>query len=148
MDEKEQKVHRDIAKYGWHAVSVFEKGEAPDFQYSIGFQRTFNHPEILIFGLEVDVMHGMLDRIAHGLRAGQRYDVGIAAADILVGYSCLFRPIPKNRFRDYFGWALWYYADESFAALQCIWPDLSGRFPWDPDASDEVRRREPILHPG
>jgi hypothetical protein len=148
MDEKEQKVHRDIAKYGWHAVSVFDEGDAPDFQYSIGFQRTFGHPEVLILGLEVDVMHGMLDRIAYGLSAGKRYDMGVAAPDILVGYSCLFRPIPKSRFREYLGWALWYYGEESLGALQCIWPDLSGRFPWDPDASDEVRRREPILHPG
>ena len=148
MDDAEQKVHDDIATYGWHTVNVFEDDVGPGFQYSIGFHRTFGHPEVLIFGQRSDVMHGMLTRIATGLRAGRRYDDGAPAGDILDGYECLFRPIPATAVPEYFGWALWYYDDEPFPTLQCIWPDRRGIYPWDSEASEELRRREPILHPG
>jgi hypothetical protein len=148
MDDEEQKVYDDIATYGWHAMNVFAEAESPGFQYSVGFQRTFAHPEILIFGQHSAVMHGMLSRIADGLQAGRRYDGGRGADDILDGYACLFRPIPTATLSEYLGWAVWYYGEESFAALQCIWPDRSGNYPWDSGASEELRRREPILHPG
>ena len=148
MDAAERKVHDDIATYGWHAVNVFEDDAGPGFQYSVGFYRTFSHPEILIFGQHSNVMHGMLTRIATGLRSGRRYDGGTPADDILDGYLCLFRPIPRDAVPFHLGWAVWYYGDESFPSLQCIWPDPLGQYPWDPQASNELKRREPILHPG
>jgi hypothetical protein len=148
MDAAEQKVHDDIAAYGWHAVNVFEDEVGPGFQYSIGFYRSFSHPEVLILGQRSNVMHGMLTRIATGLREGRRYDTGRAADDILDGYLCMFRPIPGDAVPFYLGWATWYYGEESFPSLQCIWPDTSGQYPWDPEASAELKRREPILHRG
>ena len=46
----ESKIHDDVQRYGWHAVSISDI--APPFLYSVGLMKTFNHPEAIIFGLE------------------------------------------------------------------------------------------------
>jgi hypothetical protein len=142
---EEQSIHDDVQRFGWSAMNVFEAKEAPGFQYSIGFFRSFNHPEVLIFGQQSKVMHGMLTRIASGIREGNRYAVGTEAEDILDGYRCVFRTVSSELVPEYLGFANWFYDYEEFPVVQCIWPDRAGRFPWDPEASAELRRREPVL---
>ena len=145
MTPAEQSIHDDVQRFGWSAMNVFEDKEGPGFQYSIGFFRSFKHPEVLIFGQQSKVMHGMLTRIADGIREGKRYAAGSEAEDILDGYRCVFRRVPIELVREYLGHAQWYYDYDEFPALQCIWPDRGGRYPWDADASEELRRREPVL---
>ena len=67
-------------------MNVFEGKEGPGFQYSIGFFQSFKHPEVLIFGQQSKVMHGMLARIADAIREGKRFAAGSDAEDILDGY--------------------------------------------------------------
>jgi hypothetical protein len=47
------KVLSDIERVGWHVMKVFarpnEKG--PEWAFSIGLFHTYQHPEIIIFGL-------------------------------------------------------------------------------------------------
>jgi Domain of unknown function (DUF4262) len=126
-------------------MNVFEDKDGPGFQYSIGFFRSFKHPEVLIFGQQSNVMHGMLSRIADGIREGKRYVAGAKADDILDGYQCVFRTVPPGLLPEYLGFARWFYENEEFPVVQCIWPDLKGRYPWDVEASAELQRREPVL---
>lgn len=56
------KLKSDIEKYGWHVLSVFGN-DLPNFAYSIGFTETLNHPEIVISGLNTDLMHELLNDI-------------------------------------------------------------------------------------
>jgi hypothetical protein len=142
---EEQSIHDDVQRFGWSAMNVFEDKEGPGFQYSIGFFRSFKHPEVLIFGQQRNVMHGMLTRIADGIREGKQYAAGTEAEDILDGYRCVFRIVPSKLVPEYLGFANWFYDYKEFSVVQCIWPDREGRFPWDSEASEELRRREPIL---
>jgi hypothetical protein len=48
---------------GWHVIGVEEDTEGLAFAYSIGLNRSFEHPEMIIFGLQIPVMH----RIIHGV---------------------------------------------------------------------------------
>ena len=144
-DPTESKIHADIARVGWSAIGVPEDDEGPAFEYSIGFLAMFQQPEVLIFGQRLEVMHGMLARIAESFGIGQQIDAGSTSDQILDGYICVFRAVPFEQYRNYLGYALWYYGGHNFAALQCVWPDLDGRYPWDADASQELRRREPVL---
>jgi hypothetical protein len=90
-------------------------------------------------------MHGMLSHIADRIKSGVRFDHGTDADDILDGYRCLFRSIPPHEIPEYLGFAHWFYKGAAFPALQCIWPDRAGLYPWDEEASNELRRRQPIL---
>ena len=43
------------------------------------------------------------------------------------------------------GWALWFYDGGSFPALQMIWADQQGLWPWDPSVDARVRETQPVI---
>jgi len=145
MDASEKKVHDHIARFGWHAQIVTESKEGPAFAYSIGLYRTWQHPEILICGLGYDTMHQILSNIAREIKQGTRFADGDESAEILEGYCVAFRQVQLPHYRDYFGFALWYYQGPHFPVLQCVWPDRYARFPWDDEYPESVRWRQPEL---
>jgi hypothetical protein len=145
MDAAEKAVHDHIATYGWHCVKVAEDEEGPGFAYTIGFQRSFGHPEVIVFGQHPEVMHAMLSRIAERIRAGQTHVAGTDSWGILDDYKCWFLQVGTAHFREYVGWARWYYGSEPFELLQCVWPDRSGKFQWEEDAHPALHTRQPLL---
>ena len=68
-------------------------------------------------------------------------------SELLEGYLCEFLRVPASTYREFFGYARWFYKGDSFEALQCVWPDRHGRFPWDGDVTEGVRARQPLLGP-
>lgn len=145
MDEIERQVIDDIAQYGWHVIQVAEDDEGPAFAFSIGFYRSFGHPEVIITGLPIDVMHVILNAIGDSLRAGMRFEADGTYDTLLEGYDCTFRPVPKEQYREFLGTAMWYYKGTDFPCLQCFWPDRAGRWPWDPEASERFRAAQPLV---
>ena len=145
MDPAEQKVHDDIATFGWHCIKVHEDSEGPGFAYTVGFQRTFTHPEVIVFGQAPEVMHGMLNRIAERLRGGHPHTAGQSYWGILDEYKCHFLAVSPQLLSEYVGWARWYYKDEPLTVLQCVWPDRQGKFQWEPGASSALADRQPLL---
>ena len=141
----EAKVFADIAAYGWHCINVLADQEGPGFAYTIGLQRTLRHPEIIVFGLSAEVMHGILNRIAERIRSGHSHTSGQSYWGILDDFRCHFLTVPQEEFPEYLGWALWYYKDEPLNALQCVWPDRNGKFPWNEGASTALGTRQPII---
>jgi hypothetical protein len=67
----DHRVLEDVRDYGYHVAAVATDGSAPAWAYSVGFGATFNHPELVVFGLSVDVMHRMLRNAANEIREGQ-----------------------------------------------------------------------------
>ena len=87
----------------------------------------------------------MLNAAGEAVRAGQAYTVGQNSDDILHGYSCTFRPVPRGQYEAYLGSALRYYDGADFPALQLIWPDREGRYPWAAPDDAWIRRAQPVL---
>ena len=56
----------------------------------------------------------------------------------------LFRALPKAHFRAHLGAAIWAHEGEDFEAVQLVWPDKQGRWPWD-DAREGFRALQPVL---
>jgi hypothetical protein len=135
----------DIATFGWHVIKVFEDDEGPAFAFTIGLYKRFQHPELIVFGLPLDTMHLMLNASGEAVRAGQVYTVGQSSDDILHGYSCTFRPVPRRHYEAYLGSALWYYDEDDFPALQLVWPDREHRYPWAAPTDAWIRHAQPIL---
>ena len=145
-DAAEAKLLADVAKYGWHVMGVTEDDEGPAFAYSIGLYRTWQHPEIIIFGLGHDVMHQMINNIVHEIKNAHRFADGDESGEIIQGYDVTFRTVPVSNYKDYFGYALWFYNGFGFPALQCLWPDCYGRYPWDDEYPESMRWRQPAVH--
>ena len=145
MTGGDAQMRADIATYGWHVIKVLEDDEGPAFAFTIGLWKRFQHPELIVFGLPLETMHQMLNGAGAAVGAGRPYAAGQSYDDILEGYSCTFRPVPRRHYDAYLGSAQWYYEGDDFPALQLIWPDREQRYPWAAPSDAWIRTAQPVL---
>lgn len=145
MDLGDRKLLDDVERIGWHMIGVPEDEKGPDFVYSIGLFHSFKHAEIIVVGMELKLMFWMVNEIGSWAKSGKRVGHGDVRDGLLDGYSCTFRTVGKQRYRDYFGYAKWFYRNDHFPVLQCVWPDKAGRWPWDPDFNPHWKCKQPVL---
>jgi hypothetical protein len=145
--DRERKLTSDVEQHGWHVILIPEGDEGPAFAYSIGLHRTFNHPEVVVFGLDLEMMHRVVNLVGEAVRRGRRFSDGDSASGFLEGYDVRFLAVARGHYREHFGYARWFYDGDDFPVLQCLWPDRLGRFPSDPDSSEGLRSRQPLLVP-
>jgi hypothetical protein len=140
----EEKVIHDVEVFGWHVIKVLADDAGPAFAYTIGLRRRFEHPELIIFGLPLDVMHAVLNLAGNAIKAGRRYEPGSETDELLEGYPCRFVPFPRNAHEDFLGHARRFYEGADFSTMQCVWPDREGRYPWDSGVSAEFKELQPL----
>jgi hypothetical protein len=141
----EKKIRSDVEKYGW-SVGLFEKGTAtPSFAYTIGLWKTYNHPEIIAFGLPIDLLYTILNDTGELIKEGKQFSLSVDNNEILINLPVQFRQVDASNIPDYFGFAQWFNDYELFTALQLFWPDKAGKFPWDPTYDEKYRFDQPLL---
>lgn len=143
------KVLREIHTDGWQITGVLarEQGKGPDFAYSIGLFHMLGHPEIILFGLPIDMCMRAVNQIALDIRDGKRFQPMAVYRRILTRpQSCCFREVDRKHYHGHVGYALWFYEADPFPLLQCFWSDEHGRFPWDPGCSSWARDAQPLLY--
>lgn len=148
MGDPKRKAHADIKAFGWHVILIPEDDQGPSFAYSIGLQKTFNHPEILVSGLDIKLMHQMINGIGDRVKEGNFFLSGKRYQDILSGYDCLFADVEEKYFKNYFGQAIDFYKGHHFRVLQCLWPDKRGIFPSTPDFPEGLRVKQTLTIAG
>jgi hypothetical protein len=144
-EDQDKKLISDIQEYGWHVIMIPLDDEGPAFAYSVGLFQTFGHPEIIVFGLDLGVMHQIINLIGEEVRHGRRFADAETVPGILESYDVRFLDVARRHYPDYFGYAHWFYKGDDFPVLQCVWPDKQGRFPTDPDYPEPLRARQPLL---
>jgi hypothetical protein len=144
-DDHDRKLLADVRQHGWHVIGVEADAEGPGFAYTIGLFHTFHQPEVIIFGLDVKVMHRILNVIGEQIRKDNHIEHLDEADDVLDGYNVCFRRVETRHYREYLGYALWLYQGDQFPALQCIWPDSQHRYPWHPDFHPGLACLQPLL---
>lgn len=124
------KVKENIDQYGWQYQYVFdENGEKQPFGYSIGFEESFRHPEIMLFGLARDTMHTILSNIAQDLRDGRVFEPDVRTKGILSGdFEILFKPMKELFHPEYAGTATNYYK-KPIRVFVMFWPDKNNILP-------------------
>jgi hypothetical protein len=145
LDGGDLRVIADVAQAGLHVVRGAASGDAPAFAHSIGLFRTFDHPEIAIFGFAPDALETAIRRIADLVRAGERFDAGDVVDAVLSGRAVAFRRIVPRHYPQHLGYACWYHGGPRFPALQGLWADAEGHFPWDRWFPRELRDVQPVL---
>jgi hypothetical protein len=144
-DDHDRKLLADVARHGWHVIGVEEDEEGPAFAYSIGLYHSFKHPEIIVLGLPVDVMHRIINAVGKQVRSEERLEHLDESGDVLDGYSVAFRTVEHRHYSDYFGYARWFYRGNDFPCLQCVWPDSRHRYPWHTEFNVALAQRQPLL---
>lgn len=135
-----ESIKQNIQKYGWQFQYVFDAdGEKEEFSYSIGFEESFGHPEIMILGLNRDTMHSILSDIASDIRGGQKFKEGVRTSNVLSGeFDVLFKSVREDLLPEYAGIATRYYQGP-FRLLVMFWPDKSNVLPTEAGCSITVQ---------
>ena len=139
----EQKLIDNIDEYGWHVLQVHGDDEGPGFCYSVGLTKSFGAPELIVIGLSPDVGQEIINLMGDDVSSGMEYEAGKYYSDIIEGYDCYLVSVDKSFYRAYFGYGIWYYKNEKFPVLQCIYPDSNNVYPWD--WSEDERFHQPLL---
>lgn len=106
------KLLADVQEYGWHVVRVLEKGDTPGWAFSIGLYKNFHHPEIVV-GLNEDLMYYLINDIGEEVRKGKTFQVGGLYRDLIESYACTFKPVNQVWYRDFLGYANWFYKNQA-----------------------------------
>jgi hypothetical protein len=147
-DDSDRQLISDVKEFGWHAVGVDPKEDGPPFVYTIGLFLNFGQPELVVIGLPHKIGHGLIANIVDKYKNGESLRTDVPYSDVAEGYDVRFQAVSQENYRDYFGYALWFYRSllpSAFPVLQLVWPDREGRFPADPDFSDPLRRIQLLL---
>ncbi|MDJ0789224.1 MAG: DUF4262 domain-containing protein [Myxococcota bacterium] len=145
QDVVDARVRADIDRFGWHAALFPADGSTPGWAVTVGLFERFDHPEVVIFGPDLQSMNGLLTHVAHQVVHGRRFEAGEDAHDVLKGQAVGFRPVARKWIAPFLGNVAWHYRNEDFPVLQCFWPDPGGRLPWHEGADPDWRDDQPQL---
>jgi len=130
LDEDERNVLGHVERHGWSVTNIREQDGAPGWAFTIGLFENFGHPEVVIFGMDPQVRHSILNFIGKNVREGNPFAAGREHDWVLEGHSCWSRDVQNLWYKDLFGWAIWFYGDTEFPVVQCLWPAKDGTYPW------------------
>jgi hypothetical protein len=139
---------RGIVKDGCAVVKVLEGSNppTPEWAYTVGLWHTYQHPEVLIVGLPHDQTQILLHNINYRIRnEHQSFRDGTIKNDVIVGFECFFQTIDPVNYGEWFEANRWFYGDSSFPAVQMLWPNVHGVYPFQNAADDYLKWDQPIL---
>ncbi len=143
LDAADLALMADVAQAGFHVV--LSDGPPWPQAFSVGLFRTWDHPEVALFGLPREELRAAVDRVAARVREGDRFEHGDVVDGILDRCAVAFRRIVPRHCGAHLGHAVWYHGGVRFPALQMLWADEAGRFPWDRWFPRELREAQPVL---
>jgi Domain of unknown function (DUF4262) len=136
-------VREGIARHGWMLQAVFpvEAGDGPPFVYTAGLA-ALGHPELVVYGLPHDTGGVILNELGRRVRAGRRLVHGERLDDVVEGFQVEVLAVADNQ---PLGVARRLYGP-GVRALQIVYPDAEGRWPWEDDCDGFVATL-PLLGP-
>jgi hypothetical protein len=145
MDDEIAEVVRE---HGWFAASVSD-GDPP-FLYSIGLMQSYDHPELIVFGLEPDDAHALFSGLIRDIRAGKSFSKpGEYTVTLGTDFQVGIRRVDPTQHPLYLGLAMAYLTNRGqigeLEAVQAFWPDSTGKFPFDPGCELGVFHSQPRL---
>ena len=144
-DDLLEKTKLNIEKFGIQVIMVSSTDYLPSFAYSIGLKKTYNHPEIICFGLSNSLGHQIINDVAEIIKKGEVIESGKVYSEIFENSRATFLKVDKINIADYFGAGLNFYENEEFNALQLIWTDRNDRFPWENNFEEDFLFKQPLL---
>ncbi|TGQ17282.1 MULTISPECIES: DUF4262 domain-containing protein [unclassified Mesorhizobium] len=142
-DAEEAKALADIEEYGCHILYVLEEDEHPPFAIRSGSSTILAS---LNWSSSGSSRSSRCNEYCRRVRDGERFRVGERASGFLGGgFDCQFGAVHPDHYPEYFGWDIWFYDGPDFRIMQLIFPTTSGVWPWDAEADEWFRKRQPLL---
>lgn len=135
----------DIRTAGCHVLHVAEEASLPPYSYSIGLNRSLGAPDLVVVGLARDLAHSVIYRYRDEQAAGRRFPHRARARGLLPDADVEFRDVHSSHFATWFGWNVALYAGTPFRMQQFVYPASDGTWPWEPQAPEWFRKRQPLF---
>ncbi|MGL6097970.1 MAG: DUF4262 domain-containing protein [Fimbriiglobus sp.] len=135
----------EVRRDGWTVVLGPATRDDPAYGHTLGLTQSFKHPEILVIGMPLGSALAVLKAVAQNVKVGDRFEPGPRYDDVAPDQPIRFVPVARRHYPDFLATAVRLYHTDTFPALQCVWPDAAGRFPWEPRACQVVHLFQPLL---
>lgn len=149
-DDQDKRLLARVQSKGWHNLSVPGGDGEPAYTFTLGHFLRHDHPELIVVGLKERLASRLLDSAAVGITGlNRRLRPYLRYADIADGLELMFLPVAFKHYKNWLGYANWFYAGlpAPYPALQMVWPDTNGVFPWQPGYDQRFHRAQPLLGP-
>ncbi len=151
FNDYEKNLVEKVREYGFFIPYVVDDGPTPNFRqsfgYTVGLWRSWQVPEVIVFGLPSDNCQGMLSEIADRAAAGTPVPTGKRVSDVATGLDIALLPIRPAEKLAHLRSARWFYGQDDFPAVQLVWPDTQGLFPWQDGFDARFANDQPDLSP-
>ncbi|WP_380166863.1 DUF4262 domain-containing protein [Jannaschia sp. R86511] len=143
-DAIEAQVVRNVRRFGWHVVGVGAgDGGEPAFAYTVGLGHRCGQPDLLMSGQPVDLMAAALNDVAHRVVVdGRRLEAGDVLEGVLAWHPVVVDAVAASSSQDLLRYSSWFHRRPA-RALQLVWPDVTGLFPWQPGGHDTTDLQPP-----
>lgn len=135
FDQQERRFVSNIREHGWfctNVASAIDEEPLPNFSYTTGFWLNTSQPELIVFSLKNDIAHDIFWELYRDAQAGNARPLATPVGDLLQNLPVYFFPVAERFYAEHLGWTSWFYSKTNpFPCLQIVWPDRSGRFPWE-----------------
>lgn len=138
-----------ITRNGFHPTAVMAD---PSWVYTVGLLQTWSHPELIVFGLSPQGGYGGISAVVDEIRSGVVRPVGRNEPFDIKGVGSCLIPVLEDYWKypcDYLLGCSNYYgatrAPYDPRALQLVWADEEGWFPWDSSFCTDLADRQPLL---
>jgi hypothetical protein len=131
---------------GWCAEPVAPTADPPrpGYTYTIGFETTYHHPEVVIFGLQPVAARGLLGMLAEHLAAGGELPTGVFVGLLDNDLPTALLPVGREAVEGMLPDADAFNGPE-YRVRQFLWPDRTGRLPWDEGYDERLRLAQPVV---
>jgi uncharacterized protein DUF4262 len=137
LDADDRKFIDDVEQYNWMVMNIKDEPGTAGWSYTVGLYEHYQHPEVILFGMDAKARHSILNWIGENAKKGNAFSSGQEHDWVLDKYLCWSKPVQKKWYADLLGYALWFYNEngvkDNFPCVQAIWPDKEGRYPWQPE---------------
>lgn len=133
-----------VLRHGVQVVCIGE-GDGPDepaFAYTVGLPHQAGHPELVMSGQKVELMHSALNEAARRVLAGFRFFPGTTAENVIGRFPVVADALTAQAASETVRCSQWFHRGP-VEAMQLVWPDTCGIFAWQPGAASFAAELQP-----
>ncbi len=139
-----EKLEALVRSRGWAVVTV---SGSPGFSYSVGLAER-ELPEIIVFGVGTEQGPKIVGDYARSVIERGPMAINSALEGVIDGFRAVLRRLTSPEAEQYLK-AAWVRSAGAMTAMQMVWPDPKGNFPWEGGFDASFLSFQPLLgeHP-
>jgi len=143
----DDKIAEVVELNGWCAVPVApsEDPPTPGYTYTVGFETTYGHPEVVIFGLQPVAARGLMEMMVEYLAGGGHLPEGVFVGLLDNDLPSALLPIDPEEIDGLVDSATAFHRGPDFRTVQFVWPDRNGLLPWNEGYDERLRLAQPVV---